>query len=157
MIYIGIELTKLHEVGLRGTVQEIYEKVNTNPDYTMPSLKGELCVVIAPHLQTFNKDLYVQDEGFSDEMSMSTSAEKGDRTGEMKDFVKEGYNVNAGELVRSLMKTMDVSHNELVEIVSVILKIPYNKAAKIVKFSKSLEKVVDINQMFKGAEKVMNK
>lgn len=57
MIYLGVEITKLHERQLRGTVENVYDKLNKNPDYTLPSLKGEITVVIAPYHYAFNSEI----------------------------------------------------------------------------------------------------
>lgn len=48
MVYIGIELTKMFERNLRGRVSDVYDILNQNPDYTSPSFKGELTIVISP-------------------------------------------------------------------------------------------------------------
>ena len=47
-VYVGVELTKMFERNLRGMVKDIYDAINVNPEYAMPSFKGELTVVIAP-------------------------------------------------------------------------------------------------------------
>lgn len=62
MIFIGVEMTKLHERCLRGTVSEVYDKLNKNPDYTIPSLKGEITVVVAPYTSEFNQELFKKAE-----------------------------------------------------------------------------------------------
>jgi len=57
MIFIGVEITKLHEWQLRGTIEAVYETLNKNPDYTIPSLKGEITIVIAPYNKDYNSEL----------------------------------------------------------------------------------------------------
>ncbi len=57
MIYVGVEFTKLHERHLRGTIENVLDILNSNPDYTVPSLKGEITIVIAPFKVEFNTDL----------------------------------------------------------------------------------------------------
>jgi 16S rRNA (cytidine1402-2'-O)-methyltransferase len=47
-VYIGVEMTKMFERNLKGAVSDLYDAINENPDFTMPSFKGELTVVIGP-------------------------------------------------------------------------------------------------------------
>jgi 16S rRNA (cytidine(1402)-2'-O)-methyltransferase len=58
-VCLGVELTKMHQRILRGTIEEVYDKLNQNPDYTFPALKGELTLVVAPYSAKFNADLLV--------------------------------------------------------------------------------------------------
>lgn len=48
-VYLGIEITKLHERSIRGSVSKIYEKLTKDSDLVIPELKGEICIVIAPY------------------------------------------------------------------------------------------------------------
>lgn len=57
MIYIGVEITKLHERHLRGSIEKVYEVLNKNPNYSLPSLKGEITIVVAPYTSYFNSIL----------------------------------------------------------------------------------------------------
>lgn len=45
----------MHERILRGSVGELYDNLNENPEYTMPALKGELVLIISPYISRFNK------------------------------------------------------------------------------------------------------
>lgn len=134
MVSLGIELTKLHERNLRGTVESVYDKINTNSDYTIPSLKGEITITVAPYIAQFNKELYAEKE--EDEKDFYERQKLFDRTLEMENTKNQEFSIKAGELVRSLDDTLEIGHKDLVELVSTILKIPSNKAQNIVRFTR---------------------
>ena len=56
-VFLGVEITKLHERSLRGRVSQVYEALNSNPDLALPALKGEITLVLAPYAPQFNVDL----------------------------------------------------------------------------------------------------
>ena len=117
MIYIGVELTKLHERHLRGTISNVYDKLNKNPDYTIPSLKGELTLVIAPNTDVFNKEL--RSKSYQEEIL------------EEKNNVV--FDVKIEDVIRDLNDSIEIEQNDLSILVSKILKIKKNKAYNIIK------------------------
>ena len=117
MIYIGVELTKLHERHLRGTISNVYDKLNKNPDYTIPSLKGELTLVIAPYTDVFNKEL--RSKSYQEEIL------------EEKNNVV--FDVKIEDVIRDLNDSIEIEQNDLSILVSKILKIKKNKAYNIIK------------------------
>lgn len=121
MIYIGVELTKLHERHLRGTISNVYEKLNKNPDYTIPSLKGELTLVIAPHIDTFNKEL--RSKSYQEEI--------------LEEKKKIIYDVKIEDVIRDLNDSLEIGQNDLSVLVSKILKIKKNRAYNIIKQMKN--------------------
>lgn len=54
-VYVGIELTKMFQNQLRGTIKEVVEKLNKDPNFNNPAVKGEITVVIAPFNEQFNE------------------------------------------------------------------------------------------------------
>lgn len=147
LVCVGIELTKMHERNLRGTIEEVYDRINTTPDYTMPSLKGEITIVVAPYTEKYNVGLVVENEELSMEKSKRTFYF--DRTLEVNEMLENNHNVMAEELVNSQKDTLDISHRDLCELTSVILKIPFNRASEIVRWinaktGKSMNQHLDI-------------
>ena len=56
MVYVGVELTKLHQRQIRGDLQHCIDLLNKNPDFTVPSVKGEITIVIGPYSIEFNPE-----------------------------------------------------------------------------------------------------
>lgn len=103
MISISIEMTKLHERMLRGTIESVYDKLNKNPDYTMPSLKGELTIVLAPFTKEYNLDL--------------VDLNAIDKKNKHQNSQKELY-VNVDKTISVLSQKIDLSTKDLVDLMS---------------------------------------
>lgn len=54
MVFVGVELTKLHQRQVRGSLRHCVDLLNQNPDFTIPSLKGEVTLVISPFSPEYN-------------------------------------------------------------------------------------------------------
>jgi 16S rRNA (cytidine(1402)-2'-O)-methyltransferase len=53
-VYVGVELTKMHQRQIRGEIRDCINLLNKNPDFTIPSLKGEITIVVSPFTGEFN-------------------------------------------------------------------------------------------------------
>ena len=56
IVYVGVELTKLHQRQVRGELGECIDLLNRHPDFSVPSIKGEITIVVAPFAPEFNAD-----------------------------------------------------------------------------------------------------
>jgi len=137
----------MHQRILRGTVEEVYDKVNQNPDYTFPALKGELTLVVAPYSDKFNVELYVEEENV-DPIVAFQRKEASSRAHEIDASLNKKYDVYPQELISGLLDTLDVGHRDMCEIVSVILKISHNKAGDLVRFTKQRRQKKGVDQIF---------
>jgi len=117
-VYVGVELTKLHERNLQGPIDRIYDVINKNPDYTVPSLKGEITVVIAPYTKSYNKDL----------VEMPNPNEPNPTRERLKDI----YSIRPKDLINVLQEYMDVQTKDLAHIVADIINVPKKKAYELV-------------------------
>lgn len=115
LVYIGFEISKLHERHLRGAVREIYDKLNMpkeNDDWA--SLKGEVTLIIAPYSAEFNYDLAEQASKPSQEETLKD------------DTIVQ---VNVDKLLNTLMEKLEASGSELAELASSLTGINKNKVA----------------------------
>ena len=94
MIFVGVELTKMHQRQIRGSIRHCLDLLNRNPDFTIPALKGEVTLVIAPFSAEFNSDVRGQHvrelstmQGFSDANQETQQRSLEDLN---QDFVKIG-------------------------------------------------------------------
>lgn len=109
-IFVGVELTKLHERQLRGSIEQVYEVLNKNPDYTMPSLRGEITVVVAPPRREFNQKLEAEEKG-SDE-----GPEDSDRV-----------QISLTKTIEEVQNFMEIDRHNLVLLVQKITGLSKNK------------------------------
>ena len=112
MIYLGVELTKLHERHLRGTVSKVLSILSANPDYTVPSLKGEITIVIAPYQKEFNIDYKVDKKP--------------------NDFIEREFTVDIENLIDVMDSNIEMSTKELGDIISKICGINKRQALMLV-------------------------
>ena len=61
LVYIGIELTKLHERHLRGQVGTLYEQLGVQQDVKQQAVKGEITLIIPPMSAVWNNLLLAGD------------------------------------------------------------------------------------------------
>ena len=125
-IYVGVELTKLHERNLQGPIDKVYDVINKNPDYTVPSLKGEITVVIAPYTKAYNKDLVE----LPDQNESGSTREK----------LKDNYSIRPNDLINILQEYVDVQTKDLAHMVADILNIHKKKAYDLVVKEKKKKK-----------------
>lgn len=81
----------MHERQLRGEISQVYETLNINPDYTIPSLKGELTLVVSPYKQQYNRDLLEECQDLDIEEAKRRMA--GDRSNEIDKMLDREYQV----------------------------------------------------------------
>lgn len=115
VIYIGIELTKMHERHIRGEVSEIFEQMNTVEDYKSESVKGEVTLIIAPRSPDWNKDL---------------KAENPAEIAKKKEVKR--YEIQPDALVKLLKDRLEIGSRDLSELTADILNIPVKQARDIV-------------------------
>jgi 16S rRNA (cytidine1402-2'-O)-methyltransferase len=75
-IYVGVELTKLHQRQIRGNIKYCLDLLNKNPDFTVPSVKGEVTIVISPFTLEYNsmvRDDKVKEIGMKQGLSQANS------------------------------------------------------------------------------------
>jgi 16S rRNA (cytidine1402-2'-O)-methyltransferase len=108
-IFIGMELTKMHETLLRGTISEVYEKLSKEERHR--EIRGEITMVIAPWTAQYNEGLREkEEEGSEDE--------------EINPLVK----VKVENLVKTLHGKLEAKDKEIAEIMGKMLSISKNKA-----------------------------
>jgi len=108
-IFIGMELTKMHETLLRGTISEVYEKLSKEERHR--EIKGEITMVIAPYTPEYNAALREKEEGQSEDE-------------EINPLVK----VKVENLVKTLHGKLEAKDKEVAEIMGKILGVSKNKA-----------------------------
>lgn len=129
LIFVAIEMTKLHERLLRGPISHVFDTLNKNPDYTVPSLKGELTIVLAPYTKEFNIDLVDLDASAKADQDMN---------------LKRDFQIDLEKTIHVLNQRVDMSTKDLSEILSRIF--PVSK-------KKLYLKIVDVKKKgFKGKD-----
>lgn len=121
-IYVGVELTKLHERNLIGSIRHVYETLNSNPDYTIPSLKGEITCILAPY-QPGKDDI----QDFANENTQRPKFVEDQKTTQ-----EDPVPVYPSQAIALLLESMKVSNADLAIFVSQLLKISKNKAYKLI-------------------------
>lgn len=111
-VYIGIELTKMHERHLRGEVATLFEELNSMEDYKSASVLGEVTLIIPPRTPRWNKELKAEPQDQNDD-----SKEK-----------KGLYQIDPQSLVTILKDRLDIGAKDLSELTADILNIPTKDA-----------------------------
>lgn len=118
-VYIGIELTKMHERHLRGEVSVIFEELNAMDDFKTASVLGEVTVIVPPRSSRWNKDL---------------KAESTQNPETPKDKLKT-YQIDPQSLITLLKDRLDIGAKDLSELTADILNIPVKEAREVVQNS----------------------
>ena len=118
-VYVGVELTKLHERNLRGVISKVYDTIAQNPDYTLPSLKGELTIIIAPYTKAFNVDYEAP------EINM----------GELG----AAYNITAEHIIKTLDEYIEISSKDMAVLLSKLVDLKKQKAMNLINYYKKEE------------------
>lgn len=116
-VFVAVEMTKLHERLLRGTVSDVYETLNKNPDYTVPSLKGELTVVVAPFAKEFNSDIVNSEDIVSGRQSLTSDSK----------LATEPPNqvpIDLNKLITTLNDNVQMSTKEMAILLRKVVKMP---------------------------------
>lgn len=119
-VYIGVELTKKFERHIRGEVADVYEQLNQQEDYKSETVKGEVTVIIAPHSDTWNKDLLAADPA-PEEQSRERMA--------------KNYQINPRALVHILQEKLEIAPAELAELAAEILNVPKSTVRDVIRES----------------------
>ena len=156
IVYVGVELTKMHQRQIRGEIGQCIDLLNKNPDFTIPSLKGEITIVVGPYSFEFNssaREDYMKkvsvsqnlmgsnndldfEESFQDFISIEDSKKKKHQENlkKMKDLK---YNQNTKlkkkeEIEHLLMRERKVTIAEMVKVLNEELEASSNDLAHIV-------------------------
>jgi len=125
IVYVGVELTKMHERHLRGEADDLYEQLNQNSDYKSENVKGEVTVVIAPLSPQWNKDLKVEQPL---EPTVNSMAERDKRA---QSIVNAQFSIDPRSLTTILREKLDINDKELSELVADIINVPKSEVRKI--------------------------
>lgn len=132
LIYLAIEMTKLHERALRGTVRSIYEKLDRDEDEEDsgdgkgPLVKGEMTIVVAPNLDLFNEGLKEEMVRMDDSTGEKKPEEKGK---ENKRELREGeFVMSLEKLTTVLVQEIDAEDQRLAQMIVEMTGVPFNEA-----------------------------
>lgn len=117
-VYIGNELTKLHESNFYGKVNEVIERINKLNSSEETYLRGECTIVVAPF-----KRIYTESEQLLNEMSLNMKEE-----------------VNIVECGRRLDEEIKVNTKELKDLLYKLFGISKLKAERIAEMIKKEKK-----------------
>eukprot|EP01017_Pseudomicrothorax_dubius_P041217 TRINITY_DN6569_c0_g1_i2.p1 TRINITY_DN6569_c0_g1~~TRINITY_DN6569_c0_g1_i2.p1 ORF type:complete len:492 (-),score=136.03 TRINITY_DN6569_c0_g1_i2:87-1562(-) len=132
MVYVGLELSKLHERHVRGRVREVYERLNS-PDHKddFNSLRGEATLVIAPYSTDFNVGL----------LEERAAAAKALENADTNESLPETVPANVERLMTVLGERLEANDQDLTELLSEGLGLPRSKVrTKIVELRHAAER-----------------
>ena len=141
LIWIGNELTKLHEKKRRGTVRQLYEQISEE-ERERNFWKGELILVISPLGREFNADI-IDTAGGDSRSEASGNRSNSHHYGEWEqtnaeteipgsDQIKHIFNVHAKTIATILNERLDISDKDLASLIQDILKISKTRAHQLV-------------------------
>ena len=117
LVYIGVELTKMHERHLRGQVGSLYDKLGVQQDVKQETVKGEITLIVPPMSSAWNNSLLADGDSVAAKESKDGSS----------------HNINPAHVIKTLKSRLEVSDKELSELASELLSMPKTQVREYIR------------------------